>query len=379
MQAMRWLQLRGAAVRDLKFHAVRLPNKDKAARDQYCLQGASMLLLPQLPNLQHLTISGENGSYDSFMIPERHLPIIRLLPCLKSLSLQVQSDGTWKEHTLAPLSHLRALTSLHLCINGTDVDPMWLSPSLTHLTRLQDLRLHCRDPCHDEEHSDHMMGIVSRLTTLRMLCLDGLLEDFPAQLGALAKLTRLDVWNLRYPRQLCAIPPSFSLCTNLQHLCLQGPRDICDELWQHVCELLILLPKMTDLTIDKIHLPKVQPSSWSLPLALTSLVLSDCSLRIFPAAVCSLPRLQNLQISDPRFRGLREATFIELMAFPAGPYLHHLQKLEINIPRVGPEALEHATKLQVLGIVGEADAKPLWTRNALESLLPKGCEIIFIE
>ncbi len=122
-------------------------------------------------------------------------------------------------------------------------------------------------------------------------------------------------------------------------------------------------------------LSEVQPSSWSLPLGLTSFVLQDCSVRTFPAAVCTLPQLQDLRISDSRYF---HGTGTEITAFPAGPYLHHLQTLEVNLPKLGHEALAHATKLQEIVIVGEVDANPFWTCNALESPLPKGCEVIFI-
>ncbi len=367
---MCWLHLRGAAVQELKFHEVTPLSEDNAEQRRHYLQGASMLVLPQLPNLQYLSISGANDP-NTFMIPERHLPIIQLLPCLKSLRLALDSDGTWNEHTLDPLKHLRALTSLDLCVRGTK-GPLWLSPSLCHLTELQELRLQCEDSVVVDESQSEMVNIVSRLTTLRMLLLDGMLLDVPAQLGALARLTRLELWNLPELDQPFTIPPSFSLCTNLQHLCLQGPPIVDDEAWQHVCKSLILLTSLTALTITEVELSEVLPSSWSLPSGLTSFVLSDCRTKTLPSAVCSLPRLKNLKISDLRYR---HGTAVGLTALPAGPYLDHLETLYINILWLRLETLAGAMRLQALHIAGIGDAHSSWTRNALENVLPKGCKI----
>ncbi len=363
---MRWLQSRGAAIRSL--HVVsHIPSGNRTALQS--LQAACMLLLPQVPNLRELRISDHLG----FMVPERHLHVVECLPQLKSLILDVRSDGTWDEATLQPLSYLNSLTYLFLGISKLQA-PLWTSPSLTHLTQLQVLRLNSWEPGYGEARTDHLMETVSKLTTLRLLALDGMVNCVPAQMGALAQLTQLDLGNLGLDRPVFTIPPSLSLCSNLEALSFWGCPAASDETWQHACRLLHSLPCMTDLAISALDLSGVRPSSWSLPSELTYLSLEDCGISTMPAAICDLAKMQELTMSDTG----REDQ-VQLAALPTGPYLYNLEALQINSPKLGagPEALAHAVKLQYLEVYGKEDANPLWIPSTLRNMVPEGCSICF--
>ena len=111
-----------------------------------------MMLLPQLPNPHHRFVS---GGYE-FMIPERHFPVLELLPRLRHLNLSLPSDATWGGSILDPLKNMSDLTfpSLHVY----DVEgPLLVWPSLAQLTQLQSLYLECRDTSFPEIRQAHLM------------------------------------------------------------------------------------------------------------------------------------------------------------------------------------------------------------------------------
>ena len=230
------------------------------------------------------------------MIPERHLHAIELLPDLQHLDLFVPSDGTWSESTLEPLKHMRALTSLSLKIENMS-GPLLVSQSLAELTQLQHLHLRCQS---DDYLSDqaHLMQTVSKLTGLRTLVLDSMVESSPAELVGLGRLTYLELNTLDLEDPIFNVPPSFSLCTGLRHICLSYLADASDEVWRQICRSIVPLPHLDVLEVKCTDLSRVQPSSWALPRGLTSLTLDDCRMSMIPAAICCLPLLDHLSMVD---------------------------------------------------------------------------------
>ena len=332
-----------------------------------------MLLLPQLPNLRHLSVSGGHA----FMTPERHLHALQLLPNLQSLTLSVASDGNWNEHTLEPLRHLRALTSLSLTILYM-FGPLLVSPALAQLTQLQALRLECQSDegrqgvANDDICHDRLMRTVSKLTGLEALVLEDMVDRIPAELERLVHLTQLGLSILSFDDPDLAILPTFGMCTKLKHIRLSELDNASDEAWRLVCRALQLLPQLETLDVSYVDLSEVQPSSWALPLSLRSLTLSDCSMRTIPGAVCCLLHLQHLCLT--RSPGWN----VQLESFSKGPYLFSLQYLEISEPKsgAGPEALTDAMHLRSLTLTFRQNVQSLWTSSALQPLLPKGCAII---
>ncbi len=370
LQAMRWFQMRGAVIHTLHFQEATPFCNDKTPYHFSCTQGACMLILPQLPNLQHLKISSGHG----FMIPERNLEVMELLPRLKSLELRVFSDGSWNVDTLTPLMHLRSLTFLNLEIMSMN-EPLWISTALTYLSHLVDLRLTCADDKISEESHNQLMEVVSKLTSLRTLKLASMVEAMPAQLGALVQLTAFILCGLYIDGPQFAIPSSFSLCSNLQLLELENFPDASDGAWREVCRSLLLLPRLSDLGVCCVGLSEVQPCSWSLPSGLTALGLGECGVGSIPDALRFLSRLQMLNVIDIDYARDHK---VELTSLPRGPYLHHLQMLDLNAPKLGagPEALADAVNLRYIR-VARWNANPLWTHRVLEGLLPQGCLIDF--
>ncbi len=331
-----------------------------------------MLFLPQLhSNLQRLSLWGGLN----LMTPERHLYALELLPQLTDLTLNLASDGNWTQDTLEPLKELAGMTSLDVTISMM-MGPLLVSPSLTQLSKLQNLCLTCSsaddDEHYDQESQEHLMGTISQLTCLRSLDLREMVETVPAELGALVQLTSFDLRS-RNHRPPFVIPPSFSQCTKLCHLHLAHLPKASDETWQHVCKALLLMPGLNSLHIHFADLSEVQPCSWSLPSALTSLRLDDCRMSTIPAAVCALERLQELWTGAP-WRP------VKLTCLPQGAYLRRLQTLIMDLPSpgAGPEALgdaKHLRSLQVHGSMCAPHHNPLWTHEALHHLVPESCSI----
>ena len=282
---MRWLQTRGAAIRALNLWT---PDySDICARKKWRhLRDASMMLLPQLPNLQTLCVAGGH----EFMVPERHLHAIELLPNLQHLDLSLTSDGTWSESTLEPLKHMTALITLNLSICQMR-GPLLVSPFLAQLTQLRELRLDCGPRGFDSEiNQAHLMQTVSKLRGLRTLALDGMVESVPAGLERLAYLKTLELRRLDLEDSSFAIPSSFRLCTKLRHICLSLLDNASDEMWQLLCSVMLLLPDLLALNLSNMDLSEVHPSSWALSSSLTSLDLNECSISMLPAAVSCLPQ-----------------------------------------------------------------------------------------
>ena len=308
-----------------------------------------------------------------FIFPGRHLRVLELLPKLQQLELFVDLDGNWSESTLEPLSHLRTLTSLRLSIHNMN-GPLLISPALAQLTLLRQLHL-CCDVITDADSSNgtsqaHLMQTVSKLTRLQSLSLSNIVESTPAELERLLCLTYLQLSSLELQDPPFAASSSFGLCTELRHISLSHVVNASGGAWQHFCKSLQLLPHLNTLCIMDSDLAAVQPCSWALPLNLTSLILTDCSIRTIPAAVCCLPNLQHLCMKD--------FLIVEgLASLPKGPYLRNLLSLDINEPNpgAGPEALTDAQCLQDLTILIRQTAKSLWTAAALEQLVPEDCVV----
>ena len=309
------------------------------------------------------------------MIPERHFQVIRLLPHLQHLDLQLESDGSWSESTLGPLKNMTALTSLSLTICEPK-GPLLVSPLLAQLTQLQDLCLECEDPLYDDISQAHLMQTVSKLIGLNTLGLFHMVQNIPAELERLPSLTHLKLGGLFWDDPNFAIPPSFGMCIQLRRICLSLFLGVCHEAWQMICNSLLLLPRLDALDVMHVDLSKVQPSSWALPSTLTSLNLSFCKMRMFPAALCRLPQLQHLTVRDwDRDQDL------QLASFPTGPYLRNLRCLNIHGLKfgTGPEALRDAVRLQKFSITSRRSLGPLWTNSVLQQLVPGGCSIVLID
>ena len=358
LQVARWLRCRGTAIRRLDIWT---PDCYETQGWRH-LQDASMLMLPQLPNLQHLSVSGGR----EFMIPERHLYALELLPSLQQFIFCVQLDGDWSESRLEPLGHLKALTSLRLTIRDM-IGPLLISPALT---QLQELHLCCDGGSCDATSQAHLMQTVSKLMSLQSLALDNMVESPPAELERLVHLTYLELSSLGLEDPLLAASPAFGLCTKLEHVSLSYVGNASDSSWQHFCKSLQVLPRLDSLHITDTDLGEVHPYSWALPPNLTTLTLFDCSISVIPAAICCLSNLQQLCLTD-------SAIDDELARLPKEPYLRSLLSLNINEPEpgAGPEALTDAPCLQNLTVLIRKTAQPLWTAAVLQHLVPEDCMV----
>ena len=286
---MRWLQLRGTSIRHLKISTPDGPEYSDTSHTagRQHLQDVSMLVLPDLPNLQHLSVF---GGVD-FMPPELQLQAITLSPHLQSLSLYLQSGGSWDEATLEPLKHLRALSSLSLEICEMK-GPLLVSPSLAELTQLEDLLLGCVSVeglwsiLSDETSHNHLMGTIGQLTGLRSLGLTNMVDSLPAGLERLVRLPFLELGLFDLEARELDPSPAFVLCTKLRNLSLTWIGGGSDEAWRSICNSLRLLPCLDTLQVSHMDLSGVQPSSWALPLGMTQLQLDECGMSLLQYAVC---------------------------------------------------------------------------------------------
>ena len=264
----------------------------------------------------------------------------------------------------------------HFCVRI--VKAVVISPTLAHLTQLQELRLTCvpNDPvgCRQIRNHDKHLGIISQLTNLTGLSLTCMVQNVPAEVASLSRLQHLHLGE-SYPHQHRVIatslsfPASLALCSELHHLTLTSLSMASLKGWWGICRSLILLPGLSSLTIQDTHLELVGLGDWVLSSHLTSLCLIDCGLRKVPAAACQLPNLQHLTM-----RGLI------LTSLDDGPYLSSLRSMMIscNEESQGSEALRSAVHMACLTVCFKDEDQSLkgcFAQAHLQTILPTTCAI----
>ena len=350
MQVMRWLGTRGTAVRKLQL-SVRKANT-------WPLGAAKLLAL--MPNLESLAVRDKSGRV---FRPADDLKSLRRLSSLQTLSLHFgPREVAFSQRTTSrKLHHLTSLKSLTLEVHTYNPDASFrLSRHLTDLTCLTHLDVSCNT-------SNNVPRLVPRLTSLRNLSLTYYMDNLPASFANLYQLQSLDLailFNKHGPA--FSLPDAFSTCQELSHLRLDGlPRATLGE-WPHFCESLLRLPSLRSLHIEDVDLSCLENQGWCFPSQLQSLVLSECSLETYPAALCSLASLTSLDLC-----------MNYLTRLPAGPYLARLHTLDIssNESLTKFRCLAAATSLRtlVLGKVNPVDSRDV------AAVLPPTCSIDLME
>ncbi len=183
VQVIRWLAQHGKSVLALTLQI------DKGIKHWKRFESGIVSLVALTPNLQILDL----GNATSFFNPSYDMYAFQHLPSLRSLILGFSCGSLWKHSTLQPLSSLSNLKSLELVIDDMRT-PLLLDTSLSMLTGLTHLNL-SRDSkdveIMYEVDTDNLVSVVSCLTGLQWLQLEGMLDKLPAALLSLQHLTTL--------------------------------------------------------------------------------------------------------------------------------------------------------------------------------------------
>lgn len=153
--------------------------------------GGLVAILAHTPHLRSLQCCLTHR----FLDPDHHLYVVRHLPSLERLSLWLNA-GELGESTLQALTHLSLLTSLGIGCVGHEDKPLVLSPTLSALSKLNHLNLTYARPAAVVNEAN-LMAVVSALTNLTALGLQGALEALPAWVGSLRQLVHLTFAHLR--------------------------------------------------------------------------------------------------------------------------------------------------------------------------------------
>ena len=236
VQVMRWTGRHGPYIHKLQMtlHPVRPGN------DWHDYKGGAVALLAQLPNLQHLDLTGPGD----FLNPNRHLYVLEFLPKLIALKLEFKASQGWSKTSLASLKYLTCLTSLDIKVSYLTA-PFYVSPELGQLTQLEQLMLNCDTQICDGCSDSALFWTVSKLINLTQLSLYGMLDSIPAEIASLAHLQQLHFrmsGHCTHRSATVAFPASIAFCSNLQTLSLQHLSSASIEGWWGICRSLVFLP-----------------------------------------------------------------------------------------------------------------------------------------
>ncbi len=355
---MRWLSKHGPGVEHM---TVKLHAHDPPDEALETFKTGFVGLLAQLPRLKHLVFRAGQG----FMNPQQDLYCLAHFPKLQSLLLDVVSEETWEAATTESLSCLTSLNSLNLTIFGLGDQPLVLSPKFSRLTQLRSLSLSRRGQKHTMSIGP-LVSVLTGMSGLTQLELNDMLPFLPADLARLSQLQRLSMGLFQFSGPPWSMPASFVSCRNLSHISLGQLSQESTNWWWGVCSSLQALPGLRSLQCCMTDLSEVPSDAWAFGSQLSSLEMLDCELDTLPPALCSSTSLVKLVL-----RGNM------LDKIPAGPYLEHLEELDIsgNWIRSLPYALSNATRLRKLVIEEELQELEWWDEKELRALLPACCSM----
>lgn len=336
---MRWFGKHGRQVQCLRV-PFPIPEKEDAADESDWRQFGNGLaaILALTPHLH--TLDGDE--LEELFVPEESLYIFKELTLLRSISLDMRSNGSWKESTLQPLSHLKHLHHLCLVIAEMDTAPMLLSPGISSLTGLTFLSL--TRISNGGEHVIDMPNLtraVSGLTNLGILSLAGVVDSIPASFSNLRQLKQLTVRDFEIAGPAITVPAELHACSTLEKLHLEDLSNASAQAFPEMCNILCQLPCLCQLEIDSDNLSDIDASACNFSSNLTELELI-CGMTMLPPSVRCMTNLRSLSFYHFDARGN--------IFPPVGPYLHGLTRLEIGAcpGNITPGFLQAAGNLQYL-------------------------------
>lgn len=322
-----------------------------------------------VPNLHHLRLDCQK----SFMVAEQDLVSLQILTRLQTLSLDIESDGTWELDTLSPLQHLTALQQLNLMTHGLKSSPMLLASDLSKLVELTSLRL--EQPYsgrleydYESENAGTVIGHLTRLQQLDLICI---VDRIPASFSKLLDLQKLTIGGhcsgQDWPH--FSVQPSFTSCRRLTYLQLHDFAAVAGGEWVDAWVALSGLPLLSDIALEWVNLNKLSADAMSFGHNLTSLRIATSFLQKLPDALAGLTSLRELDLDRTNLEDLSE--------FPEGPYLRHLRSLDLceTMLPAFPEALSQACRLENLTVFHD---EPWLDVSRLEAMLPQRCALTIV-
>ena len=360
LQVTRWLMKHGQNVLDLD-----MCMGDGTAMWTRFTSG-SVGLLALMPNLERLDLmSGGN-----FLIPSHDMYAMQYLTSLRDLILDIPCCGKWEASLLQPLSGLKKLNLLELTVSGM-TSPLLVHSTLSSLTGLTGLRLareeHPEDYDSDLIDTANIISVISHLTGLKWLHLEGVMDALPGPIFTLQHLSQLWCSSCSLWHGLSSLPePQEWGCVceiSLTHIpAMDG------GLWHSLCQMLTMLPRPPDLNFFNIELAHVCTRDWPFNQRLQRLSFIDCNLSSLPSSLEHLKHLRKLVLVNARAISLKEL----------GRLLGQLQELDLTEQHAlhAPAELQEAKSLTKLNLRHDPQADlPSWQSCAciLKPWLPATC------
>lgn len=298
----------------------------------------AVCLFSLMPALQRLELLCPG----TFLDASSDLARLDFLPHLRVLTLRdLHCSSPWQAASLSVLGTLKNLEFLSIEITLSSQDLKILPPTLTSLTRLTHLDMHCWNnyiDCKD------LGCIIGQLTSLEEVWLDCMHLCIPPELSGLPNL------KSAYLGGRDNQPPDGPECTYFEEGALQA----CPSLtWlllstfagDVVCSARSLFQCISALTsLQRLNLHGTILHMWAtlgdgLPSQIVNLALVDCWLDKLPPCLVNHQGLISLDL-----RGS------EITDLSAGPYLEHLRALDVSRTTLQhvPVALMEAASLEEL-------------------------------
>ena len=291
-------------------------------------------LLALLPNLERLDLCAAG----EFLIPSHDMYAMQHLTNLQDLTLDLSCDGDWEESLLKPLKGLKNLKRLDISVSDMTT-PLLLHSSLSTLTGLTNLHLTRYDSAdHNASESidtANMVSVIRHLTRLEWLEVHGVMDALPASFLGLEHLSYLQCGSCSLLWPGPSSSPDMQGWHCLQTIWMGRMPAMKVEVWQSLCQMLSLLPRLSELTFFDIDLAHICSRSWVMNQRLGQLSFIHCNLSSLPTGLEHLSQLHELVLVN--------AIPISLKDF--GRLLGQLQVLELTMRHAVHASAElHAAK-----------------------------------
>ena len=266
-------------------------------------KSGSVGLLALMPNLARLDLL----SHGKFFMPSRDMYATQYLTSLGDLRLDLPCCGEWAENVLEPLSGLKELKRLEITVSGMTT-PLLVHSSLTSLTGLTGLHLARQERREDYNpnliDTDNIISVISHLTGLKWLQLHSVMHALPRPLLNLKRLSYLSCGSCNLWSGLSNLPDRHAW-TCLRTVFLAHIPTIEGSLWLALCQLLSVLPALSELAFANIDLLHLCSRDWPFNQRLQRLSIIDCNLSSLPMSLQHLNHLHRLVLVNARVFSLK--------------------------------------------------------------------------
>lgn len=194
----------------------------------------------------------------------------------------------------------------------------------------------------------NLAGVVTSLTRLDTLHLDGVIDSIPDSFSSLILLRELAISGFDSNGPAFSISRAFAAHSPLQSLFLQDLSSASGQILPQICSTIYGLQSLHCLDIQADNPPDISAAACSFNPHLTELGLK-CELSMLPPCVLPMTRLESLTF----YAGGTTRYSVP----PIGPYLHNLKSLYLLVAPgyVSIQFLLAARSLQYLSLFTDDD------------------------